>query len=78
MLFWRTFYSWLEQEDYKGAQRVKEHIGRWTENDKKNLGELKAICNTKTTIPMYNFTSFYLSKMAVAIAFLCQNAVEAI
>ena len=78
MLFWQTFYSWLGQEDYKEAQRVKEHIGRWTENDKKILGELKAICNTKTTIPMYNFTFFYLSKMAVAIAFLCQNAVEAI
>ena len=34
--------------------------------------------NTKTTIPRYNFMFFYVSKMAVAIAFLCKNAVEAI
>ena len=31
-----------------------------------------------TTIPRYNFMVFYVFKMAVAIAFLCENAVEAI
>ena len=34
--------------------------------------------NTKTTIPMYDFVFLYVFKMAVAIAFLCENAVEAI
>ena len=34
--------------------------------------------NTKTTIPMYDFVFFYLFKMAVAIVFLCENAVEAV
>ena len=34
--------------------------------------------NTKTTIPKYHFMFFYVLKMAVAIAFLCENAVEAI
>ena len=39
----------------------------WTQSD-----------NTETTIPGYSFMIFYGSKMAVAIAFLCKNAVEAI
>ena len=39
----------------------------WTQSD-----------NTETTIPRYNFMFFYVFKMAVAIAFLCKNAVEAI
>ena len=34
--------------------------------------------NTETTIPRYNFRFFYVFKMAVAIAFLCENAVEAV
>ena len=34
--------------------------------------------NTETTIPRYNFMFFYVFKMAVAIAFLCKNAVEAV
>ena len=34
--------------------------------------------NTRTTIPMYNFMFFYVFEMAVAIAFLRENAVEAI
>ena len=32
----------------------------------------------KTTIPRYDFMFFYVFKMAMAIAFLCENAVEAI
>ena len=36
------------------------------------------IDNTETTIPRYHFMYFYVFKMAVAIAFLCENAVEAI
>jgi hypothetical protein len=39
----------------------------WTQSD-----------NTKTTIPRYNFMYLYVFKMAVAIAFLCEIAVEAI
>ena len=39
----------------------------WTQSD-----------NTKTTISRHNFMFFYVFKMAVAIAFLCENAVEAI
>ena len=39
----------------------------WTQSD-----------NTKTTIPRYNLMIFYVFKMAMAIAFLCENAVEAI
>jgi hypothetical protein len=34
--------------------------------------------NTETTIPRYNFMFFYVFKMAMAIAFLRENAVEAI
>ena len=34
--------------------------------------------NIKTTIPRYNFMFFYVFEMAMAIAFLCKNAVEAI
>ena len=34
--------------------------------------------NTRTAIPMCNFMYFYVFKMAVAIAFLRKNAVEAI
>ena len=34
--------------------------------------------NTKTPFPMYDFVFFHVFKMAVAIAFLCENAVEAI
>ena len=34
--------------------------------------------NTKTTIPRYNFMFFYVFQMAMAITFLCENAVEAI
>ena len=34
--------------------------------------------NTKTTVPRYDFKLFYVFKMAVAIAFCCENAVEAI
>ena len=32
--------------------------------------------NTETTIPRHNFMFFYGFKMAVAIAFLCENTVE--
>ena len=39
---------------------------------------MNKIDNTKTTIPRYNFMFFYVFKMAVAIGFLCENAVEAI
>ena len=39
----------------------------WTQSD-----------NTKTTIPRYNLMIVYVFKMAVAIAFLCENTVEAI
>ena len=39
----------------------------WTQGD-----------NTKTTIPRYDFMFFHVFKMAVAIVFLCENAVEAI
>ena len=39
----------------------------WTQSD-----------NTKTTILRYHFMFFYVSKLAVAIAFLCKNAGEAI
>ena len=41
------------------------------------FGEKKSD-NTGTTIPMYNFWVFFAFKMAMAIAFLCENAVEAI
>jgi hypothetical protein len=41
------------------------------------LGEYKND-NTRTTIPRYNFMFFHVFKMAVAIVFLCKNAVEAI
>ena len=34
--------------------------------------------NTETTIPGYSFMIFYAFKMAMAIAFLPKNAVEAI
>ena len=47
--------------------RNKQKCFGWTQND-----------NTKTTIPRYNFMFFYVSKMAVGIAFPCENAVEAI
>ena len=33
---------------------------------------------TETTMPRYNFMDFYVFKMAMAIAFLRENAVEAI
>ena len=42
-------------------------FGGWTQSD-----------DTETTIPRYHFMYFYVFKMAVAIAFLCENAVEAI
>ena len=34
--------------------------------------------NTRTTIPRYTSMYFYVFKMAMAIAFLCKNDVEAI
>ena len=40
------------------------------------LGE--QIDNTRTTIPSNNFMFLYVFRMAVAIAFLCKNAAEAI
>ena len=46
--------------------------------EKKTLFEWAQSDNTKTTIPSHNFMVFYVFKMAVAIAFLCENAVEAI
>ena len=43
------------------------------------LGEHKVKSdNNRTTIPRCNFKLFYAFKMAVAIAFFCVNAVEAI
>ena len=53
------------------------HSGRWTENNKKKFGWTQSD-NTKTTIPRYNSMFFYVFKMAVAVVFLCENAVEAI
>ena len=41
-------------------------------------GEQHKVITLKTTIPRYNFMLFYVFKMAVAIAFLRENAVEAI
>ena len=43
-----------------------------------NRNKLFLGVNTETTIPRYNFMFFYVFKMAVAIAFLRENAVEAI
>ena len=34
--------------------------------------------NTKATILRYNFMFFYVFQMAMAITFLCENALEAI
>ena len=34
--------------------------------------------STKKTIPSYNLMIFYVFKMAIAIAFLCENTVETI
>jgi hypothetical protein len=48
------------------GQKITKKNG-WTQSD-----------NTKTTITRYNFMCFYVFKMAVTIAFLCKNAVEAI
>ena len=54
------------------------HSGRWTENNKNSLDEHKRD-NTQATIPRcYFMFFFYVFKMAVAIAFLCKNAVEAV
>ena len=54
------------------------HSGRWTENNKNSLHEHKRD-NTQATIPRcYFMFFFYVFKMAVAIAFLCKNAVEAV
>ena len=53
-------------EDLLLFNRNKLFFG-WTQSD-----------NTKTTIPRCSFMFFYVFKMAVAIAFLCGNAVEAI
>ena len=44
---------------------------------KKNLGEHKVI-TPKQQFPRYHFMFFYVFKIAVAIVFLCKNAVEAI
>ena len=52
------------------------HSGRWTENNQ-NIFEWTQSDNIKTTIPKHNFMVFYVLQMAVAIAFLCENAVEA-
>ena len=53
-------------EDLLLSNRNIKKIG-WTQSD-----------NTVTTISRYNYMFFYVFKMAVAIAFLCENAVEAI
>ena len=53
------------------------HSGRWTENNKKILGEHKVI-TPKQQFPGIILCFFYEFKMAVPIAFLCKNAVEAI
>ena len=50
-----------------GQKIIKNFFG-WIQSD-----------NTETTVPRYNFVFFfYVFKMAVAIAFLCKNAVEAV
>ena len=38
----------------------------------------RILVTTETTIPRYNFMVFYVFEMAMAIAFLFENAVEAI
>ena len=53
------------------------HRGTWMDNYSKNF-EWTQSDNSRTTIPRFNFMLFYVFKMAVAIAFLRENAVEAI
>ena len=53
------------------------HSARWTANNSKHFGWTQSD-NNRTTIPRCNFKLFYAFKMAVAIAFFCVNAVEAI
>ena len=51
----------------KDGQKITSKCFGWTQSD-----------NNRTTIPMCNFKLFYAFKMALAIAFFCVNAVEAI
>ena len=57
----------LDISTVENGHKITKKLFGWTQSD-----------NTKITIPMYNFMFFYVFKMAVAIAFLCENAVEAI
>ena len=56
-------------------EQITYHSGTWTENN--FLGEHKVI-TPEQQIPRYNFIFIYVFRMAMAIAFLCENAVEAI
>ena len=72
-----SIYTYLQSFRESIPTGLRYHSGRWTENNRKFFGWTQSD-NTKTTFPRSNFKLFYAFKMAVAIAFFCVNAVEAI
>ena len=63
----KTKYISSAVSTVEDGQKINKKTFGWIQSD-----------NTRTTIPRYNFIFFYVFKMAVAIAVLCANAVEAI
>ena len=72
-LFFQGISNASNQTSKRGIHTY--HSGSWTENYKKNLGEYKVITQ-KQFLGIIFF--FYVFNLAVALAFLCENAVEAV